>query len=158
MIRAPQGSLLWRACNLKVLQKEWGRVKNDVVLSVRKPGYRHYFFCPCLCRKLSAIRISDIYYLPYGLIWKKKKSFSCSRLEIFMELQKQAIISWDLGCFVFEKWGGGEDKPREMFHLLCLHHDTAGTSWPCTSGLAWFWQSPFIQDTFVIISLCTQGW
>lgn len=43
-------------------------MKNDVALSTRKSDYRNYIFYPCLCRKLSAIRISDIYYLPYGLI------------------------------------------------------------------------------------------
>lgn len=116
-------------------------MKNDVVLSVRKPGYSHYFFCPCLCRKLSAIRISDIYYLPYGLIWKKKKKASpalglkslwnhrnkLSLAEIWaaLFLRNEVVIKTSQGkCFTYFASTMIQLGPRDLAPVVWLGFDS----------------------------------
>lgn len=132
MIRAPKGYLLWGAYNLKIYETEWGCVKTDVALSVRKLDYWNCIFCPCLCRKLSAIRPSDIYHLPYGLRGKNHTSTAFG----LKSLRKH---SWVLVCFGFQmKWWL---RKAEGNLSLCLHHDLTGSSWLCSS--VGFWEWPF---------------
>lgn len=140
MIRAPQGYLLWRAYNLKIYEREWGCVKNDMALSVRKLDYRNGIFCPCLYSN------QNLQYL-LSAIWSDMKKHASTALGLkSLRYHRNSKLPWAEFWFALLLW---DEVVVETSRRKSIPLPPPWFSWDLVA-LQQFWQWPLVWCTVVI--------